>query len=471
MDILLLDDDVDSRRYLVRFLERLGHRVEEYSDGQAGVKAFMSGHFSMVLSDIIMPQMTGIDFLQSIAGHTVRGDASIILMTAHANTETAISALRLGAYDYLTKPINLDELAAIVERVADYQGLRRDHRRLSEDFNAEVRVATQESQREVERLRNIVARTSGLRIGIFSQQMQQLTNQALKYHTDRSIPVLIEGETGTGKEIIAQMIHNGDGLNSKPFIDINCTALTASLFESEIFGYESGAFTGGLTKGQKGKLDIAAGGTLFLDEVGDMPLELQGKLLRVLEEKEFYRVGGLKKVKTDVRIVCATNVGLAQRVEQGIFRKDLYYRLNIGHIIIPPLRERVEGIAALAQMFLEGFAVQKKKHFKRISNEAVKVLESYNWPGNVRELRNVIDWVTFMYDEVEVKPAHLRLNGQEKTVRTQILPVGQPSKEEHLDGLIVDALEKCGGNKTAAAQSLKMSRRAFCYRLEKIKQS
>jgi len=470
MDILLLDDDVDGRRYLVRFLERIGHRVEEYSDGQAGVKAFISGHFSMVLSDIIMPQMTGIDFLRSIAGHTARGDASIVLMTAHANIETAISALRLGAYDYLTKPINLDELAAIVERVADYQGLRRDNRRLSEDFNAEVSVATQESQREVERLRNLVARATGLKVGIFSQQMQQLTNQALKYHTDRSIPVLIEGETGTGKEIIAQMIHNGDGLNSKPFIDINCTVLTASLFESEIFGYESGTFTGGLTKGRKGKLDIAAGGTLFLDEIGDMPLELQGKLLRVLEEKEFYRVGGLKKIKTDVRILCATNVDLRQRVEQGSFRKDLYYRLNVGHIIIPPLRERVEEIAALAQIFMEGFSLQKKKQFKRISNDAVKVLECYSWPGNVRELRNVIDWVSFMYDEVEIKPAHLNLNEQNKTARSQLLTAGHTSKDEHLNVLIADALEKCGGNKTAAAQSLEMSRRAFCYRLEKIKQ-
>jgi two-component system, NtrC family, response regulator AtoC len=270
------------------------------------------------------------------------------LFTGHGDMATAIEALRSGAYDYLLKPINVAELAVITDRIAEHQSLLRENRVLNTRFTDEVQAATEEARQEVSRLRQLVSHYIGIdNVGVFSETMRQIVQQAQKYHEDRLIPVLIEGETGTGKEIIARMIHFGGAAREAPFVDVNCAALTASLFESELFGYEAGAFTGGLVKGQKGKLDVAQGGTLLLDEVGEIPLELQGKLLRVMQEKEFYRVGGLKKVKTDVRIICATNANLEKCVEEGTFRKDLFYRLKVGHIVIPPPATAPPGDSAV----------------------------------------------------------------------------------------------------------------------------
>jgi len=274
----------------------------------------------------------------------------------------------------------------------------------------------------------------------------------------------------------------------EPFIDLNCAALTASLFESELFGYEPGSFTGGLAKGQKGKLDVAKGGTLLLDEVGEIPLELEGKLLRVIQEKEFYRVSGLKKVKTDVRIICATNADLEQRVEQGTFRRDLFFRLKVGHIVIPPLRERVDDILPLAIMFLRQFAEQKGKNFRRISTSAVDLLLAYEWPGNVREFRKTMELSVLMYDDVELKPIHLNLNMQHKlapdpisalsvvSLNSQsldsnrfILPEKGIDLEDFIDKIVHQSLEICRGNKTEAAKHLGISRRSFYCRLERNK--
>jgi len=270
-------------------------------------------------------------------------------------------------------------------------------------------------------------------------------------------------------------------ISQAPFIDVNCAAITASLFESELFGYDPGAFTGSLTKGQKGKLDIAQGGTLFLDEVGEIPLELQGKLLRVIQEKEFYRVGGLKKVKTDVRIICATNANLEQMVEQGTFRKDLYFRLKVGHFVIPPLRLRRDDIIPMAEMFLRQFAGNKLNNFQRISESAGNMLRSYDWPGNVRELRNTLEWVAFMHDDVELKPEHLinlrqtfespsiKVSSEQVIAGQFVLPASGFNLEEHFDDIIQQALQACHGNKTAAALKLGISRRSLYCRLDNKK--
>ena len=482
MNILLVDDDDGSRAGVAKFLVQMGHQVTQCHDGQEALDQYMVGDFPMVLSDIKMPKLSGLELLRHIA--TLPGkSADVVLFTGYGDMETAIEALRSGAYDYLLKPINVAELAAITDRIAEHQSLLRENKVLTEQFSDEVRVATEDTRQELSRLKQRIRQTNGLdNIGIFSPEMKSIVAQAHKYHENRLIPVLIEGETGTGKEIISRILHYGDQgdelMSQAPFIDVNCAAITASLFESELFGYDPGAFTGSLTKGQKGKLDIAQGGTLFLDEVGEIPLELQGKLLRVIQEKEFYRVGGLKKCKTDVRIICATNANLEQMVEQGTFRKDLYFRLKVGHFVIPPLRRRRDDIIPMAEMFLRQFAGNKTNQFQLISEKAATILRSYDWPGNVRELRNTLEWVAFMHNDVELKPEHLvnlrqkfqsppiQLDSQQVIAGQFVLPTSGFNLERHFDDIVQQALQACHGNKTAAALRLGISRRSLYCRLE-----
>ena len=486
MNILLVDDDARSRAGVAKFLWEMGHHVTECCDGEEAFAAYTAGNFPMVLSDIKMPKLSGIELLSRITALPGK-NADVVLYTGHGDMNTAIQALRAGAYDYLLKPINVEELATITERIAEHQALLQENKVLTERFSDEVQAATEETRQEVSRLKRALSQAAGLdNIGFFSKQMQNIVQQAQKYHTNRSIPVLVEGETGTGKEIISRIIHygdiNGEFDNQTPFVDVNCAAISANLFESELFGYEPGAFTGSLTKGQKGKLDMAQGGTLLLDEVGEIPLELQGKLLRVIQEKEFYRVGGLKKIKTDVRIICATNANLELRVEQGTFRRDLYFRLRVGHFLIPPLRQRREDIIPLSQMFLRHFAGKKADRFQRISSDATDLLLTYDWPGNIRELRNTMEWVSFMYDDVELKPlhlAHLQINPQSPagspdneqifTPEKFTLPASGFCLEEYNDWIIQQAIELCQGNKTAAAMRLGISRRSLYSRLKKVK--
>jgi DNA-binding NtrC family response regulator len=485
VNILLVDDDARSRAGVAKFLWEMGHHVTECCDGEEAYAAYTAGAFPMVLSDIKMPKLSGLELLSCIAALPGKR-ADVVLFTGHGDMGTAIQALRAGAYDYLLKPINVEELAAITDKIAEHQSLLCENKALTERFSVEVQAATAETRQELSRLKRVLSQVAGLEnIGFFSPQMKNIIQQAQKYHTNRSIPVLIEGETGAGKEIISRIIHygnmDGEMHNSRPFVDVNCAAITANLFESELFGYDPGAFTGSLTKGQKGKLDMAQGGTLLLDEVGEIPLELQGKLLRVIQEKEFYRVGGLKKIQTDVRIICATNANLEQRVEQGTFRKDLYFRLKVGHFLIPPLRQRREDIIPLAELFLGQFAGKKADRFRQISSSAADILLTYDWPGNVRELRNTMEWVSFMYDDAELKPLHL-INlqknlqsplsvpdhGQTVTSERFSLPDDGFSLEEYNDWIIQQAIEACQGNKTAAAMRLGISRRALYSRLKKV---
>lgn len=318
------------------------------------------------------------------------------------------------------------------------------------------------------------------KMGIFSHSMRELVKQAEKYHMDRSIPVLIEGETGTGKEVLAKMIHYGSNKVDQPFVDINCAVFAPSLFETELFGYEGGTFTGGLQKGQKGKIDLAQGGTIFLDEVSEIPLNLQVKLLRVLQEKEYYRVGGLKKLKLDARIICATNTKLEKLVKLGKFRSDLYFRLKVGSLVIPPLRERKEAIVPLAKMFLTYFSRLKSKSFTYIRDDTAKLLQDYHWPGNIRELKNVIEWIVFMYDDIVLKPQYLNIINQrkqefqkpweDKTCCDSItcLPEEEFPLEDHINNIICLALKRHRGNKTKTARYLRISRHALYTKLENI---
>lgn len=448
MNILLADDDHDSRTTVADFLREAGYHVQEADNGTDAMALYKSGHYEMVLSDLRMPKLSGIGLLKEIRRLDRKPAPDVVLFTGQGDMQSAIEALRLGAYDFVLKPLNVEELSALVGRIAEHQSLLRENTVLRDN------------------LRKIARKSAGMdEAGFFSDEMKRIAEQALRYHRDRSIPVLIQGETGTGKEVLARLIHFGEDGSETPFVDINCAAISPNLFESELFGYEGGSFTGGRSQGQKGKLDLAAGGTLLLDEVGELPLELQAKLLRVLESREFFRVGGLTKVRTDIRVVCATNQDLADKVAQGQFRRDLYYRLKVGLLEIPPLRERPEDILELASVFLYRLSKQKRKQFRRIAPETKDTLLSYHWPGNVRELRNAIEWAVFMFDAVELKPAQLPQEISEQiSVRTSLnvsLPAGTFALDEHVQGIVSQALRMNAGNKKKTAEYLQISRRTL----------
>lgn len=484
MNILLVDDDCESRICLADFMRSLGHEVVESVNGYDALKMFSSREFHLVLTDIQMPKITGIELLKRIRGLPRGRDVCIIVFTGFGDMRTAIEALRAGAFDYLLKPINIEELEKVIEQVAEHQALRRENEILTNKFSEVVKAATEETRQELSRLKKAYCESVGLgSIGIFSEEMKRIFKQAARFHADRSIPVIIEGETGTGKEVIARYIHYGRGGVTTPFVDLNCAAIMPNLFESELFGYEAGAFTGGIPKGQKGKLDIARGGTLFLDEITEIPAVLQAKLLRLIQEKEYYRVGGLKKIKADFRILCATNVNIEEKVKEGAFRQDLYYRLAIGRILLPPLRKRTEEIIPLATAFLKEFSQKRGKMFSKISDPAADKLVAYGWPGNVRELRNAMEWVAIMHNDVVLRPSHLSIlepsrqnkllaenNNPPPSVDTNnfYLPPEGLDLESFLNKIINRAIEMHSGNKTKAARYLNISRRSLQCRLERI---
>ncbi len=482
MNILLVDDEDDSRVYMASLIRELGHQVTEAEDGHQAYQRICTGDFHLVLSDVKMPGWTGLELLQQIRQHNPALNCDVVLFTAFGQVQTAIEALRLGAYDYLLKPINIKELVASLERVEEHQNLKRQNQVLTEHFEETVALATQDTRQELEQWKKACNSIQGKSdLVVVSPSMQKLYAEAHLLHRDPDIEILIEGETGTGKEVLARYIHYCEEAITSPFIDINCAAIPTAMFESELFGYEPGTFTGALPKGQKGKLDLAQGGSLFMDEITELARELQAKLLRVFQEKEFYRMGGLQKYKLDARIICATNVDMADYLENGSFRHDLYYRLSIAHLHIPPLRERREDILPLAHNFLSHFVKEKGKSFNSISSAAEKQLLKYDWPGNVRELRNVLERAVLMYDDFILKPEHLllgttpskQLSSNEEPEFLPVpdekfeLPEDQFSLDAFINDIIARALEKNDGNITDTARYLGMSRRKLDYRLHK----
>ncbi|WP_027186283.1 sigma-54-dependent transcriptional regulator [Desulfovibrio inopinatus] len=473
MRILLVDDDDATRSALAEYLTLLGHAVSSCSDAMRALNLCRNHGFDMVLSDISMPGRTGIELVRDITALPGPTSPDVVLYTGHADLELAIGALRAGAYDYLTKPINLEELGAVLNRVAEHQSLLAENDRLTKQFDEEVAAATHDVQAELSRLRGLLAKQAGLdNVGFFSDAMWHVVAQARRYHDDRTLPILIQGETGVGKDIVAKLIHYGQEQTTLPFVDINCAALPANLFESELFGYEAGAFTGSATRGARGKIDLAKGGTLFLDEIGEIPVELQAKLLRVIEEKAFYRVGGLTKIKTDIRIIAATNLDLTERIKAGLFRSDLYYRLRVGSIVVPPLRHRQDDIIPLARMFLTAFSQKRGKSFSDIDIDAANVLHTHSWPGNVRELRNAMEWVSVMHDAQELRPKHIAGFFEGSDLIASPVPDTAPTlrrapkrKPRPTDDDINAALLATSGNKTRAAQQLGISIRMLHYRL------
>ncbi|MDR2733275.1 MAG: sigma-54 dependent transcriptional regulator [Spirochaetota bacterium] len=366
MKILIVDDDRAIAESLAEALAGRGVECTTVNDGRRALEQLASGHFDIALLDLVMPEKNGIEVLAEAKQFGCA--AEFVVITGFGSIETAIEAMKQGASDYLTKPVNLEELRLIVRRVAENSGIKKENARL----------------------RKLVLPEEPLRgmIGV-SPKIQKIRETILQI-APRRVTVLIEGESGTGKEIVADGIARLSGRQDKPFLRKNCGAISQGILESELFGHEKGSFTGAVAQ-KKGIFEAAHGGTLFLDEIGEMPVESQVRLLRVLETGEFTRVGGVTPITADVRIIAATNKDLKQQIDQGLFREDLYYRLNVVKITLPPLRERREDIPFLAQHFLNVLNAENKTEFRAFDPDVLALLTVRNWPGNIRELRNTIE--------------------------------------------------------------------------------
>ena len=482
MNILLIDDEADVRKSLSRFLQKLGHTLTCAADGMEALREFHSREINLVITDIRMPEIDGLELLRRIKV-IEKSPVDVIVVTGHGDATSAIKALKYGAFDYLQKPIDVRELAIVIERSAAYVALRNNYRLLKQEFQERVGIETQAARGEVERLRDAYLEEVGLEgLGIYSEAMRRVASQAEKYSTDREIPVLIEGESGTGKELIARYIHFYGGRSAvAPFVAINCGAISQELFEGELFGHDPGAYTGATTRGQRGKIEAADGGTLFLDEIGELPPGVQVKLLRVLEEKKLYRLGGIREIPVDIRIVSATNKDLEREVDEKRFRLDLFYRVNMGHIRIPPLRERQEDIPPLAFRFAQRASRRRGQKFGGFTPAAEKFLLSFPWPGNVRQLKNAMERLVLMQvsDCADVDDLAFIRDGvavrEKQASGTPVLGTGDfDLPEEGLDieafnqKIIRKVLERHRGNRTRTANYLGMSRRVLEGRLKKL---
>ncbi|MHC4886818.1 MAG: sigma-54-dependent transcriptional regulator [Planctomycetota bacterium] len=482
MNILVIDDDGPSLDSLCLVLGDLGHRVTPCSSAEVALDALTNCNFPLIISDIRLPGMDGLALLSAIKSRRGGQDSDVVLITGHGNMDTAVEALRRGAYDFLNKPINAADLAGVVERSAEHQALLRENRELSTQFEERVKRETGALRLDLNRVKKRLREVEGIgEISAVSQSFKQVVRDTAVYHKDPTVPVLIEGETGTGKEVVARLIHYGEGGNDCPFVPLNCSAIAPELFESELFGYEAGAFTGSRREGAKGKLELAGEGTLFLDEIGDLPLAMQPKLLRVLQDRSYYQVGGVKKQTFRARIICATNQALSEMIAGGNFRRDLYHRLMVGHIVIPPLRDRIEEIQPLAKLFLRREAEKRRKTFSKISPEATHFLRNYEWQGNIRELENAIERVVLMHDEDELTLEHLSfltgggtgmavadVSDTERVLLGGELPDDGLQLDELNKEVIRRARAKFNANQSRTAQSLGMSRGALRNRIEQL---
>lgn len=487
MNILVIDDEKPVCDSMCLFLTELGHDVTCAYNGQEAIGILERKRFHLVFTDITMPKMDGFELLRRIKLNR-SALVDVVIISGHGDLKSAITALREGAYDYLQKPINIEELAIVVERVQEHLSLRLTTEELTTQFEQKVKERVSEAEHKLERYRTIFRENVGLnRILIHSRKMRDVYALAERFHRSPSVPVLIEGETGTGKELLARYIHYGPATAAKPFIAINCAAIPTELFESELFGHESGAFTGSSSSSKKGQMEIAEDGTLLLDEIGDMPLSMQVKLLRVLEEREFYRVGGIKRISFKARVIASTNKSLQMEVEKKQFRGDLYHRLNVGYIEIPPLRDRPEEIIPLAYDFLHRACERHgNRSIRGLSATAERFMESLPWPGNVRQIENAIERAVLLYEVPLLEAGHFAFlvrNSCPPEERTAILPsehraepIGQGSfsiPEEGIDldelitNLIREAMRMSGGKKTTAAKLLNISPRTISRRLEK----
>jgi nitrogen regulation protein NR(I) len=454
--VLIVDDELNIRRVLAAMLKREGYEVSTAADGEQALAVLHKAPVHVVVTDLVMPRLGGLELLQRVGADFP--DVPVIVITAHGTVDSAVQALKAGAFDYITKPFEQAELSKVIAKAT------RAH--------------------EIERQN--VHGESGERPPLVgqSQAMKQILDVIAKV-ADSPSTVLITGESGTGKELVARALHRGSSRRDKPLIKVNCAAIPKDLVESELFGYEKGAFTGAVGS-KPGRFELADGGTLFLDEIGEIPVEMQVKLLRALQESEFERVGGIKTLKVDVRLITATNRDLKALIGEGRFREDLYYRLNVVPVALPPLRDRKEDIPLLVEHFVEKYNRRLGKRIERLDEEAMQLLLGYAWPGNIRELENLMERSVLFADGPVILASALPDTLREKSVAAVPIaavgplgsiaaPSGASMKEivrqaqaELERELISRALDETGGNVTRAAKRLQISRKSLQVKMKEL---
>ncbi len=446
MNILITEDGRTQREQLRDFLFHEGHMIIEAGDGEEAVKAVLDGPVDLVLLDYKMPGMNGLEVLKKIK--EINPSVDIIMMTAYGTVETAVEAMKEGALDYITKPVDLDELLLLIGRISERRTLIRENELLRRQLWKKGMAGDQ-----------IIYR---------SPLMESLVNLAGRVASSRTT-VLIQGESGTGKELFAKLIHGLSPRSGEPLIVVNCGALPETLLESELFGHEKGSFTGATAR-RIGRFEEADGGTLFLDEIGELSAAVQVKLLRFLQEREFQRLGGNQTLKADVRIISATNRDLEELMKRGQFRDDLYYRLNVVTLRIPPLRERKEDVQPLIQHFLSRFARENEKSIDGVSSEAMDLLLKYDYPGNVRELENIIERAAVITRDKVISVRDLPFRDSLARRPGEAGGTGNLMKDsvETLEcQLMEQALEEAGYNQTRAAEVLGITERTLRYKMKK----
>jgi two-component system NtrC family response regulator len=444
--ILLVDDEAGQREVLAGYLKKKRHTVLEAASAAEALTRAKQEVVDLVLTDLKMPDKSGFELLQEI--RALNPEITVVIMTAFGTIEGAVAAMREGAYDYLTKPIDLEEVDLLIQRVGERRRLLSENQLLKQQLAEKFKFT-----------------------GIISQSaaMEEVLNMAGRVAESKAT-VLIRGESGTGKELIAKAIHFSSPRKDKSFIAVNCAALNENLLESELFGHERGAFTGA-DKQRRGRFELADGGTIFLDEIGDVPMSTQVKLLRVLQEEQFERVGGVQTMQIDVRIIAATNRNLEEKIKDGSFREDLFYRLNVVSIEIPPLRQRREDIAPALEYFLQKYASENKRKMLTISKEAMDILLRYDYPGNMRELQNLVERAVVLARGEVITTAELPLTLRNLSSEQAASPAAPTTLSERVDALekemVFDALRETHGNQSKAAERLGISERNLRYRLQK----
>ena len=452
--ILIVEDEAKLRHLIELQLADEGFQAHSAGDAETGLKFLNKEKVDLVVTDFKLPGMSGLEFLQ--AAKRVNSHLPVIMMTAYGTVESAVDAMKAGASDYVLKPFSLAELVMVIRKELATRELREENRTLREALGRRYEY------------KNIVAHSEKMQAVLAMVERVAPTNAT----------VLLGGESGVGKDLIARAIHEHSHRSSGPFVKINSTAIPENLLESELFGYEKGAFSGAVSM-KPGKFELADKGTLFLDEIGDVPAATQVKLLRVLQEREFERLGGMRTIKVDVRLIAATNRDLRAALEEGSFREDLYYRLNVIAIDIPPLRDHKEDIPALANFFLEKFVRDSGKSIQSITPQAMKLLMDFHWPGNVRELENIIQRGVALSAGGALDVADIHLDGPSSRRPSSSTGDGAPGAANHVlpegmtleqweDETIREALRRANGNKSQAARALGLSRNALRYRLSKI---
>ena len=448
--VLVIDDEDNMRHMLKTMLGKEGYHVESAADGAAGLQILDESDFDLVLCDIKMPRMDGMTFLRSARQN--HPHTTYIMMSAYGTIEVAVQAMKEGAYDYISKPFKADEVILTLKKAEEQERLKEENTRLKTKIN------------EIEKkysFENIVARSEAM------AHVFDLVSKVAEHKTT----VLITGESGTGKELIAKAIHSSGPRSLKPLVSINCGGIPENLLESELFGYKKGAFTGA-EHDKPGRFDEANGGTIFLDEIGELPLSLQVKLLRVLQEEEVSPLGGVGSIKVDTRVITATARDLSEETTKGRFREDLFYRINVMTIHVPPLRERRGDIPLLVGYFIDIFNRKLNKNIEGLSSEAMPILMGYSWPGNVRELENVIEraillntgrWIT----PAELPPNIVQVSKVPSHLEEETLSIKKASKKLERD-LIEKVLKLTGGNRSQAARILEISRPILISRIKKF---